>query len=516
MIRRMLAALVAAVLTLLVCEGGLSLAGRTLRPGESGVDPEVRRRLLEAAASQGLYEVHPDPHVGYVLARNRDDLVLHEGTIRSDEWGLRRRAGPEPPEGAETFRIAVLGDSVAFGYGLDDDETLAHRLEQVLDGVRGPDAPPVVARTVAIPGWNARNAIRFTLDHLEELDPDLVLYVPVANDLSDTDGVLETGHRRLGPDPMAADPWLEVRTGGVLSFQRALKQRLGTRISDPGPALLQADLSAESRRRYGENLAFLNRLRTRLEPRGAPLVLLPYREGTYTTMLLARLERAGLGLPVIALLTRLPAEHTLGFDPHPDAETQVVLATWVAQALLERGLVDAGENRPLPEVPDEWAAVRAETYRAGRFQALAKALRQNNRATLRSRVDFRTGEGSSQIYGGLHSDGTAGPVLKLGLRRGEGPLLVRLEGLPEVPGQTVEVLGDGVLLGHLAVGPGEVGSRQWPLPTVSASVDESGEAGGEVLEVELRARDWSVGEIGGGRRVPRSMRPLLLTTDPTR
>ena len=512
MLRRTLVALVAAALTLLVCEGLLSWSGRSLLPdGPGGVDPSVLKRLREAAKSQGLYAVHPDPQVGYVLARDRDDLAIHEGRIRSDALGLRRRAGPEPAGDVEPFRVAVVGDSVAFGYGLDDDETLAHQLEQVLNDVRGPGAAPIVARTVAMPGWNARNAVRFTLDHLQELDPDLVIYMPVGNDLYDTDGVLETGHRRVGVDPASADPWLDVHSGAMRDFRRGLEKRSDVALADPGAPLMAADISRESRRRYTENVSALTRLRDRLAQDGVPLLLAVYRDGTYTATLMARLERLSEDWHACSLLLRLPAEHTLGFDPHPNAETVGVLANWVAASLLERGLVDPGEGRALPEVPETWDALRAEAYRHGRYMALARSLRENSRRALRPRVDLRTGEGTSQVYGGLHQDGSAGPVFKAGLRRDGRQLLVHVMGLRDGPELQVEVFADGVWLGALEVRPGEVTKRLLDLDPVD--VEGPGEAGGQVLEVELRPTTWSVGVTTGGRRFPRSMYPLLLATD---
>jgi hypothetical protein len=86
-VKRLLLALVAAGITLIVAEGVLRL----------GFD----RSLLGASAptadpdAPGLYRPYPHTHVGYVL-RADAELAIHDGEIRSDAMGLRRRAGPPP------------------------------------------------------------------------------------------------------------------------------------------------------------------------------------------------------------------------------------------------------------------------------------------------------------------------------------------------------------------------------------------------------------------------------------
>ncbi|HTE05439.1 MAG TPA: hypothetical protein VK824_04515, partial [Planctomycetota bacterium] len=202
MLPRLGLALAALAATLLAVEGVASaLAGRLL------LTPLVRARLASppaatdvfaqrseapgparpgpgaAAPAEGVYRVHPDPLVGYTLRLSRQ-LAVFDAPVHSDALGLRTTPGPPPAPDAP--RVAILGDSVAFGYGLRGEETIAARLGVLLGASRGPGEPPVACRTVAMPGWNHANAVHFLLDHLDALAPDIVVYVPVGNDLLDT------------------------------------------------------------------------------------------------------------------------------------------------------------------------------------------------------------------------------------------------------------------------------------------------------------------------------------------
>ena len=136
----------------------------------------------------------PTSLVAYTF-KTGSTLTYAEGKVTmqfaTDELGMRARAGPPPA--ADAPRIVVLGDSVAFGFGLGDEDTLAAQLERLLGG-------RVACSTVAVPSWNCQNAWRFLLDHLDRLRPDVVLYFPVENDLEDGYGVTEAGQRRTAED----------------------------------------------------------------------------------------------------------------------------------------------------------------------------------------------------------------------------------------------------------------------------------------------------------------------------
>src|SRR5262249_10216748 len=153
-----------------------------------------------------------------------------------------------------------------------DEDTIANRLEELLERTRGPLARPVVCRTVAMARWNHRNAVQFVLDHLDELRPDLAVYLPFMNDLSDT--LIEGGDPEPYPDPASPDPWLPVRshvTARLLAHLIASRDGglAGLDAGDFGPDALTSDLSPESSRRYDEDVASIARLSEVLAARGA-------------------------------------------------------------------------------------------------------------------------------------------------------------------------------------------------------------------------------------------------------
>lgn len=75
-----------------------------------------------------IYRQSSDPRMSYELKPNMHDRAFGS-SITTNSLGLR---SSEPESGKPV--IAVLGDSVAFGYGLEDDETIPARLQKLLPG----------------------------------------------------------------------------------------------------------------------------------------------------------------------------------------------------------------------------------------------------------------------------------------------------------------------------------------------------------------------------------------------
>ncbi len=493
---RLLLALATLTLSALVAEGVLSLAaGRSLsetwraRPAvREWLAPTDRDRWLAAAANPGPWRVHEDGRVGLTL-RHDSTADVFGVDVRSDGLGLRARPGPPVAADAEAIRIHVLGDSVAFGWGVEDDETLAHRLETHLTAALPAGSPPVVCRTVAIPGWNHRNAVHFLLDHLDELPADVVLFLPVDNDLANSYGVAETGHRREAPDPATPDPWLTVSTDQnhflVLDAQARLAARgalAGVRVEDLGPEVLEADLTAESRRRLDANADSVRRLVERLAPRGVRVALLQSSEQRYLWHLWARLGGlAGASVPVIPLLKDAEPRFALPTNPHPSAATLDAFALWTARELLARGWVPGGEAAAarLPAVPEAYASARAPVLGPDEWARRSARMREVDLAALRSRVDTATAEGLHQVYGGIQAGRAADRRARLVLAHPPGAerLVVRLAGLPgrdDALPLRVQVVCDDVPLGEVRLDGPEPVDASFPLtgPLAKRAVHE--------------------------------------------
>jgi lysophospholipase L1-like esterase len=148
-------------------------------------------------------------------ARARHHWELDGARFSTDERRFRTRpAGPIAWDEPGT-RIAVVGGSSAFGFGLDDDETWPHRLELAL-GEQGHD---VEVANAANQGHNSFQTLVRTYLRVLPLGPDWVVFYESRND---------AGSQPLPPTGAfvseEAVPWT---TTGYLS----------TRFPDYGPYL---------------------------------------------------------------------------------------------------------------------------------------------------------------------------------------------------------------------------------------------------------------------------------------
>jgi hypothetical protein len=486
--------------SLLVGEGLLSLSGgRTVR---ARLWPAVavprqafdEERFAAAARTPGSYRAHPDPNVSYVLKAGAEFDFLG-GRGRADALGLRERPAPAGGGAAayddpSALRVVVLGDSVAFGLGLDEEETLAARLESVLAGVRGPGARPIVCRTVALPGWNHRNAFSFLRDHFDALDPELVLYLPIGNDLSSSRQVDEAGRTNWANDLGEEDPWLVANSDfafGIRSYLMRRAQAGEVRLTeeDLGPEALVADLSRESSRRYDEMAEAVLGLEGFLGSQGCRLALVHYERTPMIAILTERLLDRGFRGPLVPFLGTPLREDTLLVDGHPNARTVEALARVVACALLANGWLEGGADRPLEGPPPDLARRLAPELDAAGWAQLAGAARAEARARLGPVVDRSSGHGVLQVFGNMSPLGVVGTRLVAVLRGGGTSVRVALEPLedrPDLYPLSVAVEIDGRAVGSIVLDADGPVEEVFPVER----------SDGHPLEVRLVPERWGV------------------------
>ena len=416
------------------------------------------------------------------------------------------RRGPPPEEGAA--RIVVLGDSVAFGYGLADDETYAHRLEDFLAGTLASGAPRPAVWTVACPGWNWRSSFRYLRNHLDRLDPDVVLYVAVDNDLDDISAVDELGRRRIDVHPGADRP--QCSHEAHMRLLRTLtstpsRARLLEVLAAGGPRVVEyalvSGLTPESERRWRDFVEGVEELRDHLAARGTRLaVVLPFDDDFHRLAEL-RLLRALPDLPLLGLFSGPLPEDTLGVDPHPNARCVRAGARCMAELLIERGWIPGTVARPLPPQDDAYRARAMQLLTPGEREAFQHEHRELLGRFLGDAIDLDDALGIHQVYGGLIGDGTVGAHVYACLAGGGGERLkLVLERLPAESAVyplslSVEVQGRAV--GTSSVPPPTSGEdRLWevelPLPAELA-----GEA---YLDVLIRASNHVEADGRDGRR----------------
>jgi lysophospholipase L1-like esterase len=164
MFKNILLLLVSIAFILSVFEGGVRLVGSSY-----------------AFRPQNLFFIKDDPELGW--KNKKDTEGIHRLTpdkqvaIKINGKGLRGREFPyEKPEGVK--RIIVLGDSVAFGHGLEEQDSLPSVLQQRL-----PEGYEVI--NAGVTGYGTDQEYLFYEKELSKYQFDLLIVVLSSGDISD-------------------------------------------------------------------------------------------------------------------------------------------------------------------------------------------------------------------------------------------------------------------------------------------------------------------------------------------
>ncbi len=129
----------------------------------------------------------PSPTLGWTLRPSAVQRFRRRGfdtTVRSNRLGFR---GPEiEPRPDGLVRYAVLGDSYGFGWGVEEEETYAARLEELLRADSGAAAGRAVeVVNAALPGFGTFQRLR-ALEAILPLGLDgVIIEFSVSNDVVD-------------------------------------------------------------------------------------------------------------------------------------------------------------------------------------------------------------------------------------------------------------------------------------------------------------------------------------------
>ncbi len=167
--RRRFALVVAAtLLSLVAVELGMRIVGSPSGP------PGLRGLHQARPDTEWLYGLRPGAHVRLEVPAPVDYQ------INADGWRGRLHPRTKP---AGAFRIVVLGDSVAFGYGVAAEAAFPEKLEQ-LAAQQAPDAR-IEVLNLGVGGYNPYNEAALFADVGADYQPDLVLVQFCINDLND-------------------------------------------------------------------------------------------------------------------------------------------------------------------------------------------------------------------------------------------------------------------------------------------------------------------------------------------
>ena len=155
------------------------LRAAMLKDGGGNIRGDAQGSGEPSANLRGLVVPHPDDDIIYDLIPGLE-IRFQRADVRINSYGMR---GPERPvyKGADTFRIALLGDSFAFGWGVEQEETFAQILENTLNRIsRG--NPNFEVLNFGIPGYSTFQEVAKFKEIGLDFNPDAVLVFFIDND----------------------------------------------------------------------------------------------------------------------------------------------------------------------------------------------------------------------------------------------------------------------------------------------------------------------------------------------
>lgn len=184
----------------------LVLAGAELVLRATGNGPPPPLRLgSNGADGDSLSPTHDifcaDGERGFALRADYRAREDHAGPYALGPWPWRGR--PAEPAPSSMVRVAVLGDSSAYGLGLDPCETLAERIALELER-RGRPRTAVQVLNFGVPAYSTVQTARVLDEVLASFEPSVVvLYVGAWNDQSIASGASDEELLAARPGPLA-------------------------------------------------------------------------------------------------------------------------------------------------------------------------------------------------------------------------------------------------------------------------------------------------------------------------
>lgn len=133
----------------------------------------------QSVSFRSIVAPHPSDLIMYDLVPGLD-IKFQRAQVRTNSCGFR---GPERTvnKAPGTYRIALLGDSFAFGWGVEYQDSFAQVLEDNLArALHG--TPKVEVLNFGIPGYSTFQEVALFEEKALEFDPDAVLVFFVEND----------------------------------------------------------------------------------------------------------------------------------------------------------------------------------------------------------------------------------------------------------------------------------------------------------------------------------------------
>ena len=156
---------------------------------------------LKSSTLSNYFHPDSDPDIGFVLEPN-SKLKANGVNIFINESGFRMPGKIRYEKKKGLFRIALLGDSIIFGYKIADEFTISKRIEKYLKKYKFPGVDQIEVLNFGVPGYNMTQYLAALKKYAMRYKPDLVI-VGLAV-LNDFDGFFMSYLKRgnLNPIPV--------------------------------------------------------------------------------------------------------------------------------------------------------------------------------------------------------------------------------------------------------------------------------------------------------------------------
>lgn len=136
------------------------------------------QRIPDDVWNELLHKASPIPGLAYELVPNREKYA-HGAVVKTNSWGMRDDE-PRPKEDRSVHRIAVLGDSFTFGFGVPGEDTYPNVLERLLNKEMGNGKFEVL--NFGVGGYSTRDETLVLQHKVVDWNPDLVVVGYCLND----------------------------------------------------------------------------------------------------------------------------------------------------------------------------------------------------------------------------------------------------------------------------------------------------------------------------------------------
>jgi lysophospholipase L1-like esterase len=142
---------------------------------------EAITRLVVLSSDSLPIDFVSDDDLNYRMKPNSRGVSIHGIHYQVNSQGLRDYDYPYEKQ-KDNFRILLLGDSVALGYGVEAADTFPKILERMLNSKQAPKSYEVI--NAGVSGYNTVQELRYLKKEGLKYSPDLIVVLFLSDDVS--------------------------------------------------------------------------------------------------------------------------------------------------------------------------------------------------------------------------------------------------------------------------------------------------------------------------------------------